>query len=134
MSTGFIKYTKNNDVLYDLKFYYKVLKFLDMNIIIYISAFNKATDGNYQTVFDSLRTKLGLGDFDVKYMVEYRNVKNFSSEENIRIILGQLSNKAEWPNVLSKIILWKILYLYEFSEKIKPKIKEFCQNKIDGIL
>ena len=65
---------------------------------------------------------------------KYFHVKDFSSKDNIDQIVMDLSDKNRWSDVLSKLILWKILFLYEFNEKLYPKIKEFCQNKIADTL
>ena len=118
------------DMFNYLKFYHGILKFLDMNIIKYISEFNKMTDNNYQHIFDNIKNQLGMTNLNVKYIDKYFHVKNFSSQENIDQIMIDLSDKNRWSDVLSKLILWKILFLYEFNEKVYPKIKEFCRNKI----
>jgi 2,3-bisphosphoglycerate-independent phosphoglycerate mutase len=122
------------DIFNNLKFYYGILKFLDMNIIKYISEFNKITDRNYQSIFDNIKSQLGFANLNVRYIDKYSHVKDFSSKDNIDQIIMDLSDKNKWSIVLSKLILWKILYLYEFNEKLYPKIKEFCQNKIVNTL
>lgn len=122
------------EIFNNLKFYYTVLKFFDLDIIKNISEFNKVIDNNYQQIFDNIKNQLGDINLNIRYVDEYRNIKNFSSDENISQLIKELSDKHSWANALSKIILWKILYLYDFNRLVCPKIKEFCQININTLL
>lgn len=114
-----------HELLHELKFHYCVLNFLGMDVIKYISELNKS--GDHTKVFSGIKTQLNT-NLDVKY----NEIDKRFTPDNFP--LPQLSNKASWPNLLSKIILWKLLYLYDFNAQLMPKIKEFCQDRITTLL
>ena len=117
-----------------LKFYHTVLNFLDMDIIKYISMFNKINDTQYDIVFNDIKLQLKVNELNIKYIEKYKSVIIFNLKENMTIIKDELLDDACWSELLSKLILWKILFLYEFNEKYYQMIKTYCKEQINTIL
>lgn len=119
-----------NDNLTYLKFYLLVIKFLDAEFIKYISQYNKK-----ENVFDQIKKDFNFKDLQIEYTDIYNNFDFLKNVDNIiKELISDLSFKNNWGNAISKIIMLKILFLYEFNANMYLNIKEFCQNKIDKII
>ena len=107
-----------------LKFYYIVLKFLEMDIIKYINNF----DINHDSYFENISDNLGLFNYKLQY--SDINKDNFNVDDCITYLI----DKSKWSEALSKMVTWKIMFLYKFNKRAYPKIKEFCEKEISNIM
>lgn len=119
-----------NNTLTQLKFYLLFIKFLDTDFIKYINLFSKKQD-----VFAQIKTDFNFNNLQIKYTNIY---ENFDFLKNVDIItkelITDLSFEKTWDNAISKIIMLKLLFLYDFNRLTYPHLKDFCQKNIDRII
>lgn len=118
--------TCNNDLDHVL-FYCSIMNFFEMDFIKYITLFKMNRNNAFNTIKKDCNFNLSIGFVNVLNPLNHFDIVTAD-------ILKELSNHSTWNIALSKIISYKLLYLYDFNAKVQPHIKSFCQQHINDMI